>query len=74
MSPDLKEVNPVKKTIRKIMPSVPQMPVQKRVGAYARVSDGKDTMLHSLSAQVGYYSELIQRNPAWAYAGVYADE
>lgn len=64
----------MKKTIRKIMPSVPQMPVQKRVGAYARVSDGKDTMLHSLSAQVSYYSELIQRNPAWAYAGVYADE
>ena len=45
-----------------------------RVAAYARVSTGKDTMLHSLAAQVSYYSDLIQRNPEWEYAGVYADE
>jgi DNA invertase Pin-like site-specific DNA recombinase len=31
-------------------------------------------MLHSLSAQVSYYSALIQKNPTWAYVGVYADE
>ena len=31
-------------------------------------------MLHSLAAQVGHYSQLIQSNPAWIYAGVYADE
>jgi hypothetical protein len=31
-------------------------------------------MLHSLSAQVSYYSALIQKNSEWAYAGVYADE
>lgn len=31
-------------------------------------------MLHSLSAQVSHYSELIQRNGDWLYAGVYADE
>ena len=47
---------------------------RKRVAAYARVSSGKDAMLHSLAAQVSYYSELIQRNPEWEYAGVYADE
>ena len=54
----------------------PIAPVQKRkrVAAYARVSSGKDAMLHSLAAQVSYYSELIQRNPQWEYAGVYADE
>ena len=54
----------------------PIAPVQKRkrVAAYARVSSGKDAMLHSLAAQVSYYSELIQRNPEWEYAGVYADE
>lgn len=46
----------------------------KRVAAYARVSSGKDAMLHSLSAQVSHYSGLIQRTPGWAYAGVYADE
>ena len=46
----------------------------KRVAAYARVSSGKDAMLHSLSAQVSYYSGLIQRHPGWLYCGVYADE
>lgn len=30
-------------------------------------------MLHSLSAQVSYYSEYIQKNNEWVYAGVYAD-
>lgn len=31
-------------------------------------------MLHSLSAQVSYYSDLIQKHSGWQYAGVYADE
>lgn len=47
---------------------------QQRVAAYARVSSGKDAMLHSLSAQVSYYSDLIQRQRGWLYCGVYADE
>ena len=46
----------------------------KRVAAYARVSSGKDAMLHSLSAQVSYYSDLIQKRRGWLYCGVYADE
>ena len=50
-----------------------QLPARKRVAAYARVSMEKDAMLHSLAAQVSYYSELIQRNPKWEYAGVFAD-
>lgn len=29
--------------------------------------------MHSLSAQISYYSNLIQKNPEWEYAGVYAD-
>ena len=35
---------------------------KKRVAAYARISCVKDAMLHSLSAQVSYFSNLIQRN------------
>ena len=31
-----------------------------RVAAYARVSSGKDAMLHSLSRQISYYSQMIQ--------------
>ena len=46
----------------------------KRVAAYARVSSGKDAMLHSLSAQISYYSDMIQRHPGWEFAGVFADE
>lgn len=45
-----------------------------RVAAYARVSSGKDAMLHSLSAQVSYFSDFIQKHPGWVFAGVYADE
>lgn len=52
----------------------PQLPRDKNVAAYCRVSSGKDAMLHSLAAQVGYYSELIQNHGGWEYAGVYADE
>lgn len=45
-----------------------------RTAAYARVSSGKDAMLHSLSAQVSYNNSLIQSNPEWLFCGVYADE
>lgn len=45
-----------------------------RTAAYAKVSNGKDAMLHSLSAQVSYYNSLIQSNPEWLFCGVYADE
>ena len=59
--------------ITKIEPTIPSLPKRKRVAAYARVSMETDRLMHSLSAQVSYYSELIQRNPEWQYAGVYAD-
>lgn len=51
-----------------------EAPKLTRVAAYARVSSGKDTMLQSLSAQISYYSDLIQKHPGWQYCGVYADE
>lgn len=47
---------------------------RKRVAAYARVSMDTERLMHSLSVQVSYYSELIQNTPGWEYAGVYADE
>ena len=57
--------------IRRVQPS-PILQKKLRVAAYARVS--VDTLHHSLAAQVSYYSALIQKNPTWEYAGVYADE
>lgn len=56
------------------VPMLTPLPKRKRVAAYARVSLEKDAMLHSLAAQVSHYSETIQKNPSWIYAGVYADE
>ena len=64
----------MKRIIRKLEPAILKLPRLLRVAAYARVSSGKDAMLHSLSAQVSYYSKLIQNTPGWQYAGVYADE
>lgn len=40
----------------------PELPRDKNVAAYCRVSSGKDAMLHSLEAQVSYYSGLIQNH------------
>ena len=54
-------------------PATKQAPKLKRVAAYARVSSGREAPLHSLSAQVSHYSDLIQKTPGWEYAGVYAD-
>lgn len=60
--------------INKIEPILPILPTRKKVAAYARVSVETERLHHSLSAQVSYYSELIQANPEWEYVGVYADD
>ena len=70
---DTEEVEVMKRIVEKVQ-FIPKMPVLLNVAAYARVSSGKDAMLHSLSAQVSYYSEKIQKHPGWKYCGVYADE
>ena len=64
----------MEKTVTKIKKSMPDKITFTRVAAYARVSSGKDAMLHSLSAQVSHYSEYIQKHPGWIYCGVYTDE
>lgn len=61
------------KTVSIIEPKLPVAPGRKKVVAYARVSMESEWLHHSLSAQISYYSQLIQRNPAWEYAGVYAE-
>ncbi len=59
--------------ISKIEPKLPVIQARKKVAAYARVSRDTERLMHSVSAQVSYYSTLIQKNPEWEYAGVYAD-
>lgn len=60
--------------ISKIEAKLPQLPERKKVAAYARVSEEKGRTLHSLSAQISFYSSYIQKHREWQYAGVYADE
>lgn len=62
------------KNVYDITPQQVQPQKKKRVAAYARVSSGKDTMIHSLKAQIDYYHDYINRNPEWTFAGIYADE
>lgn len=59
--------------ITRIEPGIKSLPAKKKVAAYARVSKDTERLMHSVSAQVSYYSDLIQKNPEWEYAGVYAD-
>ena len=45
-----------------------------RVAAYCRVSTDGDEQATSYYAQVEHYTELIQKNPEWEFAGIYADD
>ena len=58
----------------RLIPALPKLEEKKKVCAYARVSTEKDSMLHSLAAQVNYYSSMIQSRNDWSYVGVYSDE
>ena len=60
--------------IRQIPAPIKDLPQKKKVAAYARISMETELMFHSFSAQVSHYSQLIQSNPDWQYAGVYADK
>ena len=61
------------RTITKLETKNIELPKLKRVAAYARVSVERGRTLNSYSAQVSYYNDLIQKNPEWEFAGVYAD-
>lgn len=44
------------------------------IAGYARVSSDSADQLNSFSAQVRYYTKLIESRGEWEFAGVYADE
>jgi DNA invertase Pin-like site-specific DNA recombinase len=45
-----------------------------RVAAYCRVSTTSDEQIDSFNSQMTYYKTLIESNPNWVNAGIYADE
>lgn len=61
------------RTVEKI--EVTKKPVfqKQKVAAYARISLETSRLKHSLSTQISYYNKLIQSNPTWEFAGIYAD-
>ena len=67
--------------IRKIEAKIPEAAFtndgttrKKRVAAYARVSTEQDEQQSSYETQVNFYTNYIQSNPDWEFAGIYSDE
>ena len=47
---------------------------QTRVAAYCRVSTDHEEQANSYKVQIDYYTNVINSNPEWSMAGIYADE
>lgn len=45
-----------------------------RVAAYCRVSTDSDEQATSYDAQVEHYTDYIQKNPEWEFAGIFSDD
>ena len=52
----------------------PRQEKHKRVCAYARVSSDSEAQGESLENQTTYYQDLIEANPEYEFAGVFADQ
>lgn len=65
-----------KKTVREIAAN-PQLTCRSskrlRVAAYCRVSTEQEEQESSFEGQVTYYTNLIENNPEWEMAGIFAD-
>ena len=57
-----------------IEPTIKPQEQKIRVCAYARVSSDSDDQLNSFSAQVEYFTRLIQSHSDWEFVDIYADE
>ncbi len=44
-----------------------------KVASYCRVSTERETQKSSIDIQIKYYTDLIQANPEWDFAGVFYD-
>ena len=47
---------------------------RRRVAGYARVSTDSEEQATSYDAQVDYYTNYINQNPEWIFAGMYTDD
>ena len=60
--------------IPQIQQDIPIEARHPRVAAYCRVSTLQEQQETSYEAQVNYYTEKINSNPEWVFAGIYADD
>ena len=70
------------------MPKVREIPAKKQIGsltktqevrrlrvaAYCRVSTDFDEQATSYQTQIEHYEEVINKNPDWIFAGIFADD
>ena len=56
-----------------LIPAKPETNSKKRVAAYCRVSSQKDEQMHSLAAQVDYYTQLLSADESCEFVGIYAE-
>ncbi|KJR44407.1 Mobile element protein [Desulfosporosinus sp. I2] len=68
MAKKVVKIDPVKQQV------VRQLQPKKRVCAYCRVSTDSREQQHSFTAQLEYYTALIENQENWLFAGIYADE
>ena len=57
-----------------IEPTIKPQEQKIRVCAYARVSSDSDDQLNSFSAQVEYFTRLIQSHSDWEFVDIYAEK
>lgn len=60
--------------IKVIKPTSSMQPEKKKVCAYVRVSTDSLEQEDSLENQTSYFTDYIQSNPGWAFAGIYSDQ
>jgi len=68
MAKKIVKIDPVKQQV------VRQLQPKKRVCAYCRVSTDSREQQNSFTAQLEYYTALIENQESWQFAGIYADE
>ena len=68
MAKKITKIDPVRQQV------VRQLQPKKRVCAYCRVSTDSREQQNSFTAQLEYYTALIENQENWQFAGIYADE
>lgn len=68
------KVTKIPATLSRFTATPIDVPVKRKVAAYARVSTDSEEQLTSYIAQISYYTEYIKNHEDWEFVGVYTDE